>query len=467
MMKPKDLCNFSASKLIELMKKRECSAVEVMQAHLDRVDLINPSINGLVQKFSHQECLQKAKEADQKLARGETPKKLHGLPVTIKDIFEVQGLISCVGCTGLKNRVATQDSTIVKRLKDEGAIILGITNVPELLCIYETDNDVYGRTNNPYSIERTPGGSSGGCAAMVSSGCSPLSIGTDAGGSIRWPAHCTGITAHKPTTGIVPRSGTLLNNDQGLITRFVTPGPLARYVEDLILVLPIMVGPDGIDPSIPPIALKEPRDVDPSRLRIAWFYEDGISEMHEDILTAIKALIAKLNGHVACVDLISVDAVKKAHHLLWECFFMGGDRGEGFKETLASYGVVTPSKLLQGVIKDAEKSVLSVTQYRNIFHEMDGCRKEMELATKDYDIVISPMAATTAKKHGEGLAHNKDMTHGLIYSLTGWPVTVVRCGTGSDGMPVGVQIAAKSWKDHNALACARLVESITGGYVPF
>lgn len=153
-MKAQDLCKYSAKKLIDLMKKKECSAVEVMQAHLEQIELMNPSLNGLVQKFSHEECLQKAKEADQILAKGETPKKLHGLPVTIKDVFEVQGLISCVGCTGLRNRVATHDSTVVRRLKEEGAIILGITNVPELLCIYSV-------TGWPVTVVRCGTGSDG------------------------------------------------------------------------------------------------------------------------------------------------------------------------------------------------------------------------------------------------------------------------------------------------------------------
>jgi amidase len=193
----KEICHLSATEIVHEVKKKRYSAVEVMQAHFDRLEKLNPIINGLVQSFSRDECVAKAREADRALEDGKKLGKLHGLPVTIKDKHLVKGLISCVGCMGMKNKIASEDSAVVMRLKQEGAIVVGITNVPELLSSYETDNLVYGRTNNPYDLSKTAGGSSGGCAALVSAGCIPLSIGSEmqleasAGQPIAQASHAT------------------------------------------------------------------------------------------------------------------------------------------------------------------------------------------------------------------------------------------------------------------------------------
>ncbi|MBA3721889.1 MAG: hypothetical protein H0W88_05760 [Parachlamydiaceae bacterium] len=257
-MNKSDVFFWSTTKQIEALKKRQISAVELMQAYLGRIDALNPILNGLVQQVPQEECLRLAQQVDINFAKGHVG-VLHGLPMTVKDIHLVKGLVSCVGCEGLKDKIAQVDSTIVSRLKQAGAIIIGITNVPEFLSSYETDNSVYGRTNNPYDLNRTPGGSSGGCAALVASGCISLSIGSDAAGSIRWPAHCTGIAAHKPTIGLVPRTGSPMGNARGLISQFASSGPMARSIEDLNLILPIISGPDGIDPHVPNVILKDPK----------------------------------------------------------------------------------------------------------------------------------------------------------------------------------------------------------------
>ncbi len=457
---------WSASKLIEAMKQKRLSAVEVMNAHFDRLEKLNPIINGLVQQFSREECLQKAMEADHEVATGRTKGKLHGLPVTIKDLHLVKGLASCVGCTGLKDKVATENSTIVARLQQEGAIIIGITNVPELLASYETDNLVYGRTNNPYDLSKTSGGSSGGCSALVSSGCSPLSMGSDAAGSIRWPAHCTGIAAHKPTVGLVPRTGSPMGNAKGLVAQFATSGPMARYVEDLILALPIISGPDGIDPHVPPVNLSDVKSVDISSLRIAYFIQDGVSNTANEIVHTVEKLVKELKTHVAKIELITIPCLKDTYRLLWEHFYLGSDQGQGTKNTLAMLRVDRPSPLLQQFLKQAEKSVLSVTQFRNLFREVDLYRIKMLEVLKDFDILLSPTASTTAKSHGTTHEESKDLTHCMVHSLTGWPVTVVRCGVSSQGLPIGLQIAAKPWNDHLSLALGLKVESLEGGWQP-
>lgn len=461
-----ELCFLSACRIVEAIKNKKISAVEVMKAHLERLEKLNPILNGLIQQFSKEECLKKASDADRDLSKGHGLGKLHGLPITIKDMHLVKGLVSCVGCAGLKNKISEEDSTIVSRLKQEGAIIIGMTNVPELLSCYETDNSVYGRTNNPYDLKRTPGGSSGGCAALVAAGCTPLSIGADAIGSIRWPAHCTGIAAHKPTIGLVPFTGSAFGNARGVFARFTTSGPMARSVEDLALILPIISGPDGLDPHVAPVSLKTPREVDIRKLRVAYFVEDGVSHPTDEVIEILEQVAAELRKQTAKVDLLQLGCLKESYRLMWEHFYLGSDKGERTKTILKMLKVETPSPLMQQFLLKAEKSELTVYQYRNLFTEIDQYRNKMLESLKDYDILISPVAATAAKEHGKTLEESKDMTPCMVHSLTGWPVTVVRCGTSSNGLPIGLQIAAKSWNDHLTLALGFQLETLFGGWQP-
>lgn len=454
----------SASDLIEAIKTRKLSAVEVMKVHLDRIEKLNPILNGLVQQYSREECLKNASYADQELSKGHSLGRLHGLPVTLKDLHLVKGLISSAGCTGLKDNVAQEDSTIVSRLKAEGAIVVGLTNVSEFYSSYETDNSVYGRTNNPYDLNKTSGGSSGGCSSLVASGCIPLSIAGDGGGSIRWPAQCTGIAAHKPTIGLIPHTGSVLGNAYGLMSQFFTSGPMARYVEDLALVLPIISGPDGCDPHCPPVHLKDPKEVDVHTLKVAYFLDDGVSHLSHEIAETLKRVISDLKQCVKRVDWIEPKCLKDSYRLLWEGFFLGGDRGEGMRNLLAMMKVDTPSSLLQRFLLETKKSCLSVTEYRNLFMEIDQYRIQMLESLKNYDILLSPVAAKVAQAHGT--VESKDLTPCMVHSLTGWPVTVVRCGTSSNGMPISIQIAAKPWNDHLCIAFGKKLEEMFGGWQP-
>lgn len=446
----------SARSLVQAMKQKELSAVEVMTAFLDRIDKVNPLINGLGQTFPREECLKQARSLDQKEPKG----PLHGLPFTVKDNLLVKGLTSCVGCEGLKDKVAEEDSTVVSRLKNAGALAIGITNVPEFLASYETDNLVYGRTNNPYDLSKTPGGSSGGCAALVAAGCTPLSISSDAAGSIRWPSHCSGVAGHKPTLGLIPRTGSPMGHARGLIGQFAVVGPLARYVEDLILTLPLLAGSDGIDPYNPPVPLKS-TNVDLRTLKVSYCLDDGLTNTSSDIVECIETLACELQG-----ELVELPFLKDSYQLLWRNFYLGADQGAGFKSNLQFLGVKTPSPLLQEFMEQAATSSLTVTQFRNVFRDMDLFRFKMLTLLKDYDILLTPVAATTAKAHGTTHKESQDMTFSMVHSITGWPVTTVRCGTSKEGLPIGVQIAAKPWNDHLSLAMGAHIESLTGGWRP-
>src|SRR6266487_2160215 len=277
----------SAAELARLIRTKTVSSEEVVQAHLDRIVAVNPRISAVVQLDSVG-ALKAAREADTALARGDRLGPLHGIPVTIKDSFDTVGIISTGGTTGRSRFVPSADATVVKRLRTAGAIILGKTNTPELTLSYETDNLIYGRTSNPFDLARTSGGSSGGAAAILAVGGSPIDVGSDTAGSIRVPAHFCGIAGLKPTFGRVSRTGHILPPG-GVVSRMTHVGPMARFVEDLILLLPIISGLDPLDPEVVLVGLEEPSAVRLKSLKTAFFSENGKSTPAADLVQAVQS----------------------------------------------------------------------------------------------------------------------------------------------------------------------------------
>ena len=249
-----DLIYSSAIDLAAAIRSKRVSAVERTQAFLSRISAINPALNAVVQR-REEGAIADARRADDALAPGENVGPRHGVPMTLKDCFETRGVITAVGTTGLAGHVPERDATVAARLRRAGAILLGKTNVPEILLRFATDNYVYGRTNNPYGLDRTPAGSSGGAAAIVAAGGAAFDIGSDAGGSVRVPAHFCGIAGLKATAGRVPRTGHIPFPEFGALEALFQLGPLARRVGDLLPILRVIAGPDGGDPFIAPVPI--------------------------------------------------------------------------------------------------------------------------------------------------------------------------------------------------------------------
>jgi amidase len=461
-----ELNAISASQLAENIRKKKVSSEEVVSAYLNRLEEVNPILNAVIQMRDPADVLAEARNADAAVAKKKPLGKLHGIPVTIKDTCKVKGLITSCGCQGLYGQKSFSDATIVARLRAEGAIILGLTNVPELLLCPETDNKLYGRTNNPYRIDRTPGGSSGGEAAIIAAGGSSLGIGSDAGGSIRQPAHCCGIAGLKPTQGLLPNTGNILGEAPGIFSGIVTFGPMARYVEDLILTLPILAGPDGFDPHVVPVPLKNPLQVALKSLRVAFYTENGVVTPTPEIAQTVKNAAIALAPYVASIEENCPQGYNKTVQLLWETIFLAGDQGEGLLSWLKSVGVTHPSACLQDFLERAKRCHFSVTDLRKRLVELDRFRNEMLSFMKDYDVIICPAFSTPARPHGMGFHKEEDFTYTMSFNITGWPAVVVRCGTSSDGLPIGVQVVAKAWCDDIALATAKKLEYIFGGWQP-
>jgi amidase len=460
-----DLCGLPAHELIRLMVGGTVSCREVVQAHLARIDAVNPALNALVEATDPQQCLTAADEADERVARGAPLGRVHGLPIVVKDVMHVAGL-QCSGGSPVLRAAASDDATAVSRLRAEGAIVLGLTNVPEMGRGGESNNNLYGRTNNPFDLSRTPGGSSGGSAALVSAGGAAFSVGSDGGGSIRQPCHNTGIAGIKPTHGRIPRTGSVFGDALGIFGPFNCYGPLARTVKDLYLGLSIMNGLDLRDPYAVPAPLGNPDDVDVAGLRVATYLDDGISPPTDDVAAVVKDAVRALTGVVGVVEHNAPPCLGRTMELLWESVFLGGDRGQGFEADLAAIGADGPSEELAEFLKQARLVDFSLSEARSRLTEIDTYRIQMLEFMADYDVIVGPAMPTAAKPHHHGLVEIADFSHLMAHNLTGWPAAVVRCGTSKEGLPVGVQIVARPWEDATALALAGRLETALGGWRP-
>lgn len=454
----------TASQIIHLIKTKEISAEEVMLAHLEHIEKINPMINALTQRVPPEECLKQAKEVDENIAHKKPLKQLAGLPVAIKDALNVKGLICSSGSPGFyKMGKVMEDATLVTRLKAAGAIILGLTNVPEMCRGGDSDNLIYGRTNNPYDLERTCGGSSGGSAALIAAGGVSFALGSDGGGSIVQPAHCCGIAGLKPTHGHLPPTGSVGGSVFGLIGSMISFGPMARSVGDLVLGLSILAGPDQCDPYTAPVPIEPATPL--KKIRVAFFTENGFTPVDNEIQHIVKTAALALKDDVDVVVEDRPACISKAFQLHWD-LFLGCDQAKGFKQVLHDLGIETLSWELKEFLRQAEACSLSTTELYSRIREIDSFRADMVAFMCKYDVLISPVFPTVAKPHGRGIKDISDFSYAMAHNLTGFPTVSVRCGTSANGLPIGVQIAANRWKDTTALAVAAHLEKIFGGYKP-
>lgn len=468
------------TRLAALIRDREVPAVEVVRACLDRTADVNPRLNAVVTLAP--DALEQAAAADAELARGTLRGPLHGVPCTIKDSLDTAGLRSTAGTIGWRDRVPDRDATVVARVKAAGAIVLGKTNTPEFTWSDETDNDVFGRTSNPYDLERTPGGSSGGAGAIVAAGGAPFDIGSDTGDSIRQPAHVNGIAGIKPTQGRVPRTGHW-PGFTGIVASLQQLGPLARRVDDLALLLPIIAGPDGIDPHVQDVALRDPARVDVGQLRVVAFSDNGIRRPTPETIAAVEAGAAAIGRAGAAIRWEVPPGLEEAWSA-WDGFIRAdgfawlrrliNDAGTPGWGSYATRGWIDPEPAWPG---DA------VT---DLVERADAIRSALLAWFQSADLIVCPAMPQPAIRHGESTADWFGDTYSDVHNLTGWPAVVVRGGTapgrpasagttpgagtapggasGPAGLPIGVQLVARPWREDVALAAARVVETASGGW---
>ena len=422
------LTECSATDLAQLIRDGTISAVEVMDAHLAAIDRLNPKLNAIVAVAA--DAREQAAAHDRALARGDRIGPLHGVPFTAKDIIETAALPTTLGMVELADNRPARDATVVARMRSSGAILLGKTNCPRGGSGGVTDNELHGRTLNPYDARRSPGGSSGGEAAAIASGMSPCGLGSDSGGSLRMPAHFCGIATLKPTAGRIPITGVL--DEDGALGPMsdprTQPGPMARRVEDLGTLLPILAGPDGMDGGSVPVPLGDPASVELRGLRVMLHRSDGVASPESGIERALRDAASALSeAGASAVE----DSPPPGGHELTE-------------RVWDSYGDEMTASEVRGVLRD-----------------WDAYRTAMLALLERFDLILAPVAPGPAPLHGGDVVWRYTTPH----SLTGWPCVVVRAGTSAD-MPVGVQLVAAPWQDQVAIAAAATVESALGGWQP-
>ena len=450
-----DLIFSSATTLAGAVRDRRVSSEELVTACFERIDEVNPSLNAVVQ-FARDAALERARELDVAITSGMPCGPLHGVPMTIKDSFETAGVVTTAGTTGLRDHVPDTNATVVERLLDAGAVLLGKTNTPEITLRFITENHLYGRTNNPYDVTRTPAGSSGGAAAIVASGGSPLDIGSDTGGSIRVPAAFCGIAGLKPTHGRVPRTGLYPGLELGAAEAFTQVGPMARYVEDLTLLLRVISGPDGKDPFAAPVPLTDPRAVAPSGLRVAYYTGQEGSPPTPETVAAVEAAARMLAEDGASVEEERLPGVESSLDL-WLAIFRA-DGGVTVREYLRSLGT---EEMHPSMAWTQDSPAVSAPQYARLLAEWNAFRtRSLSWMEDRYDIMLCPAHATPAVPHEE----MERFRYTYPYNLLGWPAGVVRCGSDPEGMPIGVQVVGRPWQEAAVLAVAGVLEESLGGW---
>ena len=457
------LYELSAKEILEKIRSRELSCVEVVTAFIERIKEVNPSINAIHQ-FYPDRILAEAKIKDQDIAEGKNLGKLHGLPISLKDAFYAPGFKGAKGCLHLFHASPTDKAAVaVKRILAEGAIILGITNAPEFCAAFETSNLLNGTTNNPYDLSRVPGGSSGGEAALIAAGGSCLGLGSDAGGSIREPAHYCGIAGFKPTKGLVPTTGNVPNDAGGLHISLLTFGPMARRVEDLELLLSVIAGTDDVDPLSAPVPLQELSKVNTSNLRIVYFLDNGIVTPDADTLRNLNLAIEGIKPYVASVAAVSApDIFKETYRLVWDTCFLGGDQGKLFFKSLEKIEDPKFAPLYERHLKNVRASSFDNTELRFRIMQMHEYKQAFLNLMRSADILLCPVTATPARLHGTTHDNLNDYTYAMMSNLTGAPAASINCGFSESGLPIGMQIIGKPWEDHVVLAFAKKAQEVLG-----
>ncbi len=498
-----------AAELARRIADGRLSAVEAVETHVARIRQVNDRLNALVVPLLDRACVE-AQAADEATRRGEPLGPLHGVPITIKECFHVKGTPATIGLTHRAGRLSTQDGVLVARLRRAGAIVLGKTNVPQLMILHETDSPVYGRANNPWNLERTPGGSTGGEAAVIAAGGSPLGLGSDLGGSIRIPSHFCGIQGIKPTSRRLS-NWSAVRNFRGMEAIWPQPGPMAPRVEDLTLAMRVLCaeGPnEPTDVEVAPAAPPDPEGVHLSQLRVAVWTDDGYFPASPAIRRAVEEAAAALNAKGAVVESFDPPDVDEAMRLYFG--LITADGGADLCRLLS--GSCTDRRIRRMIriercprlLRPALAGLLRATGQRTLAEVVaasgprsaDGywrlvdrsaryVRRFMEtLRQGGFDAMLCPPHALPAPMHGVADDLLPAASYALLPNLLGVPAGVVSATRvraseegdrtpsrdvvvrkarlveeKSEGLPVGVQVLAPHWREDTVLAVMGALQS--------
>jgi Asp-tRNA(Asn)/Glu-tRNA(Gln) amidotransferase A subunit family amidase len=460
----------SAVSMSEQIRRKQLSPVELVESHLTRIQELNPKLNAFVQ-VDAEGARRQARAAEEAVRTGEKLGPLHGVPISIKSAIDVAGLRCESGSRLRAGIVAARDAPLVSRLRQAGAIILGVTNTPELLMAWETDNLLYGRTNSPWDLERTSGGSSGGEAAAIAAGLSAGGVGSDGGGSIRVPAHFSGICGLKPTPGRIPATGHFPVS-AGPFALIGVVGPMARAATDLKVLFEAMQGPHDGDPSAAPVPVRWPQKDALMRLRIGYFEDDGRTPVTAETRTAVRTAVKALQRAGFQVEPFRPEGLELARQLWWKIFGVAGGMllGPMMKGHEAEIGPLLKqfSSWVAAEPSHTGESLLDTWVQRDLV------RMKIFAQMREYPVLLCPAAAIPAFRHGERSwqVEGKTVQYLDAWSYTEWfnllgtPAVVVPVGKSQEGLPIGVQIVARPWEEEIVLSVAEAFEEQRGEWQP-
>jgi amidase len=457
-----------AVRQLEMLRAREISVVELAEAHIRQIERLDPRLNAFTD-FDAERVRAQARAMDG--AANDARGPLHGLPVTVKSSIATAGYTCEIGSLLHKGDVPREDAVVVARLRAAGALVLGTTNCPEFLMAYETANVLHGRTRNPWDLERTPGGSSGGESAAIAAGMSAAGLGSDSGGSVRVPAHFTGICSLKPTPGRFPGRGHL-PPCVGPFSTLGAIGPMARTMADVALMFRTLGGQDDADPASPPVTLRELTPDELRGHRIGVFEDDGLIPVTQETRAAVNAAAEALRDAGFRVEPFRPRTLEQLRKLWWTFFVQCGamfyePEIRGRREKLSPI-------FCEFLEIAARTGPLTSTELLNAWAEMDLLRAKTLEEMREYPVLLCPVASVPAWRHGERkwtidgqtVEYLDVVRYTQWFNTLGAPAAVVPVGRSPEGLPIGVQVAARPFEDEVALGVAAVVDRAFGYRAP-
>ena len=455
-----------AVELASMLRQSKISPLELAEEFIREIERLNPTINALVD-FNPDRARAQAKA----LTANKAPHgPLYGLPVTVKSSISTAGHRCEIGSTLNQGSIPDEDAPVVARLRAAGAVILGTTNCPEFLMAYETDNLLYGRTNNPWDLARNPGGSSGGESAAIAAGLSAGGLGSDSGGSVREPAHFTGICSLKPTSGRIPGRGHL-PPCIGPFSILGAIGPMARTIADVTLFFQTLSGQDPLDPNSPPVPLRTPSRDDLKQIPIGIFEDDGLTPVTSETRQAVQAAAEALRKQGFRVEPFRPAHLEAARRLWWKFFVRAGTM---FYAPTIQGNESRLSPTFRDFLNIAHaEPPLSGNELLDAWAECDQIRENLLTEMQQYPILLCPVCSVPAFRHGERewQVQNQTVTYLDAMRYTQWfnllaaPAAVVPITKSSEGLPIGVQVAGLPYSDETVLAIANFLDQ-EFGYAP-
>jgi Asp-tRNA(Asn)/Glu-tRNA(Gln) amidotransferase A subunit family amidase len=446
------------------IRTKEISPREVIEVHLERIQKLQPKLNAFVY-VDAEGARRQAQAAEESVLRGDTPGALHGVAISIKSCIDVAGWPCPAGSRLRADYVACEDAVLVARLRAAGAILIGNTNVPEFLMAYETDNTLCGKTSNPWALSRSAGGSSGGEAAAIASGCSMGGVGSDGGGSIRVPAHFCGVSGLKPTPGRIPGTGHYPRG-AGAFAWLGVVGPMARTVADVRALFDVMKGPDADDALSSAIEGRSFGEGVSAGIRVGILGSNALGAVTRETNEAVERAASLLSEQFT-VEPFALKGLEQAIELWW--FFFGPMIAHLFGPMVEGREAELTPMFREYMAVASLKIAPTVDEFMAACVKRDILRAKIIKQMRDVPILLSPVCAAPAFRHGEGnwqpvCGYRDTMRHSQWLNLAGFPGVSVPMGFSAEGLPIGVQVIGRPNEDELVLAAAEILETARGKF---